>query len=112
MPRIVDPRWRVANAHKDNCCAVHGCRWSEKDCPVVSGTARSGPCQKCLGVEDDRPTKAAYMAACRALWRHREGEEKLTAANRVLCEKNKNLRDQIRLLKKRAAAARRIQARV
>jgi len=52
------------------------------------------------------------MAACRALWRHREGEEKLTAANRVLCEKNKNLRDQIRLLKKRAAAARRIQARV
>jgi hypothetical protein len=55
----------------------------------------------------DRPTKDAYEAACRALWRHREGEEKLTAANKVLCSKNKTLRNQIRLLKKRAAADRR-----
>jgi hypothetical protein len=49
------------------------------------------------------------MAACRALWKHREGEEKLAAANKALCSKNKTLRNQIRLLKKRAAAAKRIQ---
>jgi hypothetical protein len=58
-----------------------------------------------------RPTPEAYEAACRALWRHREGEEKLTAANKVLCAKNKTLRNQIRLLKKRAAAARRTETR-
>jgi hypothetical protein len=56
-----------------------------------------------------RPTPEAYEAACRALWRHREGEEKLTAANKALCSKNKKLRNEIRLLKKRAAAAKRIQ---
>ena len=109
MPRIVAPRWRVANAHKDNCCKIHGCKWSEKDCPVVAGTVKPGPCRICLDM--DRPTKGAYEAACRALWRHREGEEKLTAANKVLCSKNKTLRNQIRLLKKRAAAARRTETR-
>lgn len=50
----------------------------------------------------DRPTKAAYEAACKALWKHREGEEKLEAANKVLVEKNRLLRNEIRLLKKRA----------
>jgi hypothetical protein len=54
-----------------------------------------------------RPTPEAYEAACRALWRHREAEEKLAAANKVLCAKNKTLRNKIRLLKKRAAADRR-----
>ena len=104
MPMSV-PRWRVANAHKDNCCALHGCRWSERDCPVVAGLARPGPCRICLDM--DRPTKDAYEAACRALWRHREGEEKLAAANKALYAKNKTLRNEIRLLKKRAAADRR-----
>jgi len=57
----------------------------------------------------DRPTKDAYEAACRALWRHRDGEEKLAAANKNLIEKNKSLRNKIRLLRKRAAADRRKQ---
>jgi hypothetical protein len=57
----------------------------------------------------DQPDPYAYEAALRALWKHRAAEEKLTAANKVLCSKNKTLRNQIRLLKKRAAAARRIQ---
>jgi len=106
---VIVPRWRVGDAHKNNCCALHGCKWSEKDCPVVAGTVRPGPCQKCLGVEDDRPTKEAYMAACRALWMHREAEERLAAANKILSSKNKNLRNQLRLLKKRAAADQRKQ---
>ena len=109
MPKIVTPRWRIGDAHKNNCCTIHGCKWSEKDCPVVAGTVKPGPCRLCLDM--DRPTKEAYEAACRALWRHREGEEKLTAANKVLCSKNKTLRNQIRLLKKRAAAARRSETR-
>jgi hypothetical protein len=83
---VIAPRWRIGEAHKNNCCAIHGCKWSEKDCPVVAGT------------------KDAYMAACRALWKHREGEEKLLAANKALAKKNKELRNRIRLLKKRAAA--------
>jgi len=107
MP-VISPRWRAVNAHKDNCCAgKHGCKWSEKDCPVVAGTVRPGPCRICLDM--DRPTKEAYEAACRALWRHREGEEKLAAANKALATKNKELRDTIRLLRKRAAADRRKQ---
>ena len=64
---------------------------------------------KCL--DADRPTKEAYMAACRSLWRHREVEERLAAANKVLCAKNKKLRNVIGLLKKRAAAARRTETR-
>lgn len=104
MPLSV-PRWRAENAHKDNCCRIHGCRWSEKDCPVIFGTVRPGPCRICLDM--DRPTKAAYEAACRALWRHREGEEKLAAANAVLTKKNQELRRKLRLLHKRAAADRR-----
>jgi len=101
------PRWRIADAHKDKCCRLHGCHWSEKDCGVVLGTIRPGPCRICL--DADRPTKDAYMAACSALWRHREAEEKLAAANKVLIEKNKSLRSKIRLLRKRAAADRRKQ---
>jgi hypothetical protein len=57
----------------------------------------------------DIPDRFAYEAALKALWKHREGEEKLAAANKVLCTKNKTLRNQIRLLKKRAAADRRKQ---
>jgi len=55
----------------------------------------------------DSPTKYDYEAACKALWKHREGEEKLAAANKALCAKNKKLRNEIRLLKKRAATAKR-----
>ena len=102
MPKIVTPRWRIGDAHKNNCCRIHGCKWSEKDCPVVAGTVKPGPCRICLDM--DRPTKDAYMAACKALWMHREGEEKLLAANKALAKKNKELRNRIRLLKKRAAA--------
>ena len=105
MPRIVAPRWRAANAHKDNCCRIHGCKWSEKDCPVILGHIRPGPCRICLDMK--RPTPEAYEAAVRALWRHREGEEKLAAANKVLCAKNKTLRNEIQLIKKSAAADRR-----
>ncbi len=96
------PRWRVSDAHKNNCCAIHGCKWSEKDCPVVAGTVRPGPCRICL--DTDHPTKDAYEAACKALWKHREAEEKLAAANKILVRKNKELRNRIRLLKKRTAA--------
>jgi hypothetical protein len=106
---VIAPRWRIGDAHKNNCCALHGCKWSEKDCPVVAGTVRPGPCPTCLGIDDERPTKDAYMAACRALWMHREAEERLAAANKILSSKNKNLRNQLRLLKKRAAADRRKQ---
>jgi hypothetical protein len=107
-PKIVIPRWRASDAHKNNCCAgKHGCKWSEKDCPVVLGTVKPGPCRRCLNM--DYPTADAYKAAVTALWKHREAEERLAAANKVLCSKNKTLRNQIRLLKKRAAAARRIQ---
>ena len=106
MP-VITPRWRASDAHKNNCCALHGCRWSEKDCPVVAGTVRPGPCRICLNM--DYPTKHAYEAALKSLWRHREAEEKLAEANRVLCLKNKKLRDKIRLLNKRAAADRRRQ---
>ena len=105
MPKVGMPRWQVEGAHKIKCCRLHGCFWSEKDCPVMAGTMRPGPCRICL--DADRPTKAAYLAACNALWRHREAEEKLTAANKALCAKNKELRNEIRLLKKRAAADRR-----
>lgn len=109
VPKIVTPRWRAANAHKDNCCRIHGCKWSEKDCPVVAGTVRPGPCRICLDMKS--PTPAAYEAACRALWKHREGEEKLEKLNILLTKKNKSLRDEIRLLKRRAAAARRAETR-
>jgi len=91
------------------CCKKCGCFYSERDCSVVSGKERPGPCRKCL--RTDIPDRFAYEAALAALWRHREGEEKLTAANKVLCSKNKTLRNQIRLLKKRAAAARRTETR-
>lgn len=105
----ITPRWRADYSHKDNCCALHGCRWSEKDCPVVAGTVRPGPCSICLGVNAGTPSKEAYMAACAAVWKHRESEEKLSAANRELEEKNRGLRNTIRLLRKRAAADRRKQ---
>ena len=72
---------------------------------MVLGTVKPGPCRICLDM--DRPTKEAYEAACRALWRHREGEEKLVIANKNLIEKNKSLRSKIRRLRKRAAAHRR-----
>ena len=108
-PAGAPPRWRAEDAHKNNCCPIHGCKWSEKNCSVVAGTVRPGPCPICLGVDDDRPTKDAYMAACSALWRHREAEDKLAAANKALIEKNKSLRSKIRLLRKRAAADRRKQ---
>ena len=106
-PAGATPRWRAEDAHKNNCCSLHGCFWSEKDCPVVAGMIRPGPCRICL--DADRPTKDAYLAACKALWRHREAEEKLTEANKALIEKNKSLRSKIRLLRKRAAADRRKQ---
>lgn len=99
---MVAPRWRIGEAHKNNCCALHGCKWSEKDCPVVAGTVRPGPCPICLGVENDRPTKSAYMAACSSLWKHREAEEKLTAANKALEEENAALKKKIRALRKQA----------
>lgn len=99
---MVEPRWRIGEAHKNNCCALHGCKWSEKDCPVVAGTVRPGPCPRCLGVDDDRPTKDAYLAACKALWQHRENEEKLEDANRALAAENAQLRKKIRTLRKQA----------
>jgi len=89
------------------CCKKCGCFYSERDCPVVSGKERPGPCRKCL--RTDIPDRFAYEAALAALWRHREGEEKLAAANKALATKNKELRDTIRLLRKRAAADRRKQ---
>ena len=92
------------------CCKKCGCFYSERDCSVVSGKERPGPCRKCL--RTDIPDRFAYEAALAALWRHREAEEKLMMANKVLCAKNKTLRNQIRLLKKRAAAAKRTQTRM
>lgn len=47
------------------------------------------------------PTKWAYMAACQALWKHRENGEKLAAANKALKAENVELRKKIRLLRKR-----------
>jgi len=90
--------------HAHRCCPLHGCAYSEKDCPVVARTERAGVCRTCLDI--DNPTKAEYENTLRILWKHRAAEEKLTAANKVLCSKNKTLRNQIRLLKKRAAVAR------
>ena len=89
------------------CCKKCGCFYSERDSPVVHGNERPGPGRKCL--RTDVPDRFAYEAALSALWRHREGEEKLAAANRALCLKNKKLRDKMKLLKKRAAADRRRQ---
>lgn len=91
--------------HAHRCCPLHGCAYSEKDCPVVARTERPGVCRTCQSI--DTITKAEYENTLRILWKHREGEEKLAAANKALCAKNKTLRNQIRLLKKRAAADRR-----
>ena len=88
-------------AHKNNCCTLrHGCKWSEKDCPVVLGIVKPGPCSLCL--ETNKPTKFAYEAALSSLWKHREAEEKLTAANHALEEENVELKKKIRLLRKQA----------
>jgi len=99
---VTPPRWRVGEAHKNNCCAIHGCKWSEKDCPVVLKTARGGPCRICLDIEDKPPTKWAYEAACKALWKHRENEESLTKANQALEEENAELKKKLRALRKQA----------
>ena len=107
MVKTVIPRWRIGDAHKNNCCALHGCKWSEKDCPVVAKTERPGVCRTCQGI--DTITKAEYENTLRILWKHRAAEAKLAAANKVLIEKNKSLRSKIRLLRKRAAADRRKQ---
>lgn len=69
---------------------------------MVAGTMRPGPCPICLGVDDDRPTKDAYLAACKALWKHRENEESLTKANQALEEENAELKKKLRALRKQA----------
>ena len=36
------------NVHAEHCCKEHGCKYSEQDCPVVTGEMeQSHPCQDC-----------------------------------------------------------------
>lgn len=82
------------------CCLTHGCRYSEPDCPVALGTMKPDrPCRKCIELES--PTKYDYEAAVTALWKYRDAEEKLTAANKVLEKANASLRKKIRAIRKR-----------
>jgi hypothetical protein len=41
----IDPSIGV---HIGHCCSKHGCKYDDRDCPVVSGQAKqSGPCEQC-----------------------------------------------------------------
>lgn len=35
--------------HLNHCCSVHGCKFKDDDCPVVSGLLKQNyPCRECM----------------------------------------------------------------
>lgn len=39
--------------HAAHCCSVHGCKYGDDDCPVVSGEEWGIYCEQCLEEEVD-----------------------------------------------------------
>lgn len=46
----------VQDVHTEHCCKVHGCKYMDENCTVVSGSKKqSHPCEDCeIAVEDFR----------------------------------------------------------
>jgi len=43
--------------HKSHCCAIHGCKYGDKDCPVVSGEVfQEYECEECSDAKMYAPT--------------------------------------------------------
>jgi len=45
----------MKDVHTEHCCKDHGCKYGDKDCPVVIGTAiQAHPCELCHTEETAR----------------------------------------------------------
>ncbi len=56
--------------HQTHCCVLHGCKYGDDDCPVVSGDVEQEyPCEACGGegietVEDVKKVKSGQKKIC------------------------------------------------
>lgn len=42
------PDQAIKNVHTEHCCAIHGCKYNDNDCPVANRVLQqSFPCQDC-----------------------------------------------------------------
>lgn len=52
------------NVHTEHCCAKHGCKYSDTDCPVFSGKQKqSYPCEFCDDHEDGLEDRVKELEA-------------------------------------------------
>lgn len=54
----------IRDVHTEHCCAQHGCKYSDSDCPVASGNKpQSYPCESCEWGEDEWRMRAYDLEA-------------------------------------------------
>lgn len=54
--------------HRSHCCVIHGCKYGDRDCPVVSGEiAQEGPCDVCQVGDDTTSMEDNLIKALKGL---------------------------------------------
>lgn len=54
QPAAVDKADKIKDVHTEHCCAQHGCKYADSDCPVASGNKpQSYPCESCEWGKED-----------------------------------------------------------
>lgn len=54
----------IKDVHTEHCCAQHGCKYADSDCPVASGNKpQSYPCESCEWEKEDAARHTAAKDA-------------------------------------------------
>ena len=67
----------IIGIHRTHCCALHGCKYGNSDCPVkYLSVVQEGPCEECADWMTDEP----YRDIIECLIESRRGDEPWEAA--------------------------------
>lgn len=88
------------DVHTEHCCAEHGCKYGDPDCPVVNDIKlQSYPCERCD--EDARDDEKQGEAIYRAVYQHQGGKWEANESREVWSETAKRYRRFLREIERR-----------